>query len=152
MPRLGYETPCRPVPKPSEGDRFLFVVKFATFVVAIGLLGGFYLVSGGTSREPGHPAAAPAPTTTTSPARPSVVVPPVASTMTSEVGPPPAPATTEPPPETTTPAPRRQPPPARDERFAVVGQACPTPGMYSLTSRYWPVVCRGGKWHPVTTG
>ncbi|MCT2583680.1 hypothetical protein [Actinophytocola gossypii] len=154
MPRLGYETPCRPVPRPTERDRFLVVVKLATFAFAVAVLGAFALLSG-TTREAGSPSAAVTPTTT--PSRPAVIAPPVASTMTSEIvpTPPPAPATTTTTTTRTTPPPAPPPPastPPRDPRFAVVGEPCPRAGTYSLTARYRPVVCRDGAWRLIPLG
>jgi hypothetical protein len=158
MPRLGYETPCRPVPRPTERDRLLVVVKLATFAVAVGVLGGFALLSG-TDREAGSPAAAV--TLTTTPSPPAIVAPPVTSTVTSEIVPtrPPAPAPTTTTPTTTTTPPPVPPPPAstpppspQEPRFAVVGEPCPSAGTYSLTARYRPVVCRDGAWRLIPLG
>lgn len=152
MPRLGYETPCRPVPRPTERDRRLVLIRLTTFAVAVAVLGGFALLSG-TTREAGSPVAAVTPTTT--PSRPSIVAPPVASTVTSEVvpTPPPVPATTTTTTTTPPPPPASTPPPTRREpRFAVVGEPCPRPGRYSLTARYQPVVCREGAWRLIPLG
>ena len=154
MPRLGYETPCRPVPRPTERDRFLVVVKLATFAVAVGALGAFALLSG-TNREAGSPVAAVTPTTT--PSRPSVVAPPVASTVTSKVVPaqpatPTPPPPPPPPPASTPPKPPPAEPTPSEPRFAVVGEPCPRTGTYSLTARYRPVVCRDGAWRLIPLG
>jgi len=152
MPRLGYETPCRPVRGPAERDRFLAVVKLATFAVAVGLIGGLYLLSGGTSEEAGRPAAAVRQLPTTS-STPVVVAPPVVSTATSEVVPAPPASAAPPPPATTTAAPPPAPaPPREDPRFAVVGEECPRDGMYSVTSRYRPVRCERGAWQLIRMG
>jgi hypothetical protein len=160
MPPPRYETPCRPVPEPTERDRLPAAVVWLTplVVAAAGLLAGCYLLWGGTTHEAGRPA--PATTVTTSPTTPTttsassaVVMPPKPSTVTSEVAPAPPPVTTEPPAATPTPRPTPaepapEPPREEDPRFAVVGQPCPRPGAYSLTSRYEPVVCRRGSWRP----
>lgn len=150
MPRLAYETPCRPVRK--RADRTLAVIKLGTFAVAVGLVGVIYLLSGGgESREAGRPAAAVSMVPTTTPV---VVAPPVESTVTSEVvptpAPPPAPVEEPVPPPAPAPEPPRPAePPPRDPRFAVEGEPCPRPGMYSMTERYQPVVCRRGNWQIV---
>jgi hypothetical protein len=160
MPRIVYETPCRPRPTPPpERDRTLALIRLATFALAVALVGGFFLVSGGSSPRAGSPVAAPAaaPSTTS---RTPVVAPPVAGTLSAEIvptprepSPPPPPATERPPAAPATPGPtaappesRRGPAPRPDPRFAVLGESCSRPGEYSVTERYRPVVCRDGSW------
>ncbi|HEY0453595.1 hypothetical protein [Actinophytocola sp.] len=152
MPRLA--TPAnderRHRKPPTERDRFLFVLKVATFVVATGLVGGFLLLNSGggggratpvptVSVPPETPAAGrlkqrpiPTTTTTTAPSQPVVVAPPVERTETAEVVP--APATPKPPQR---PVPR----PRQDARFVVEGAPCDPPGAYALTAQYQPMVC-----------
>ena len=155
MPRLVFEEPKGgPATESAKHrrDNVVVVLKAATFALVIALVGaGILLATAGDDSELPE-AKAPAvpeieasnpPATTTTP--PAAIVAPEVRTQTAVITPTAVPTTT-----TTRPAPPpgNTPPPEREERFAVVGQSCDTPGAYGFTERYEPVMCverRGGK-------
>lgn len=165
MPRLVFEEPKGGPAKTESAkhrreakrDNVVVVLKAATFALVIALVGaGILLATAGDEAEP--QAKAPAvpeieaskpPATTTTP--PAAIIAPEVRTQTAVITPTAVPTTT-----TTRPAPPpgNTRPPEREDRFAVVGQPCDTPGAYAFTERYEPVMCverRGGKavWRPV---
>jgi hypothetical protein len=166
MPRLVFEEPkggpasTEPAGHSRETtrDNVVVVLKAATFALVIALIGaGILLATAGG--EPGREATAPAvpeisashvPTPTTTPPPAEIVAPEVRS-QTAVITATAVPTTT-----TTRPAPPSggTRPPGPDDRFAVVGRPCGTPGEYSFTESYQPVICverRGGRavWRPV---
>lgn len=142
----------------NKPDRVLIALKVATFLAAAGLVGLIILWASGS----GPDKAAPRPTSPTpvitqpgDDAPPTTTVttiePPALRTETSTIAlkpPPPPPNTPKPPPST-----RPTEPPGIN--FPVVGQPCPEPGMWSVTSNYEPVVCASNppgsqpRWIPV---
>jgi len=133
--------------RPDKPDRVLIALKIATFLAACGVIGVIVLLTvGGTG--PAAPAAAPpkivkgqvgddAPRTIPTPETPAAVVaPPVLSTETTEI-------TRSPTSSRTAPPARNAPPAAPAPRLPVVGEPCPSPGMWSLTQNYEPVYCYG---------
>jgi hypothetical protein len=136
----------------TQPDRVVTVLKIATFLVGAGVIGLIILMATGWPNEvagrvpvpPPPPASGssgddgkPGETRTTEPS-PTMIAPPVRA-ETSLVAPKPAPP---PPPSTPKPAPPTPPiqqPPGFT--FAVIGQPCPEPGLFSLTSDYEPVAC-----------
>jgi hypothetical protein len=164
MPRLVFEEPKGGPAKTESArhrretkrDNVVVVLKAATFALVIALVGAGILLatSGGEAEQGAEAPAVPeiedsnAPTTTTTTPLAEIVAPEV-RTQTAVITPTAVPTTTQPkpPPGTTR-------PPRREDRFAVVGQPCDTPGAYAFTERYEPVVCAqrpNGKavWRPV---
>lgn len=164
MPRLAFEEP-KGGPAATESarhrretkrDNVVVVLKAATFALVVALVGAGILLATAGGEEPAAKAPAvpeikgsnaPSSTTTTTP--PAEIMVPEVRTQTAEMTP------TAPPVTTTQPAPRPgdNRPPDREDRFAVIGRPCDTPGTYAFTERYEPVVCeqrRGGKavWQP----
>ncbi|MBB4906964.1 hypothetical protein [Actinophytocola algeriensis] len=151
MPRLVFEEPKGgPANTESAEDRrdakrdnVVVVLKAATFALVIALVGaGILLATAGG--EPEQEATAPSvpeieasntPTTSTTTPLAEIVAPEVRS-QTAVITATAPPTTTQP-----TPPPGTTRPPGRGDRFAVVGQRCDTPGTYSFTERYQPVVC-----------
>ena len=163
MPRLVFEEPKGGPAKTESAkhrretrrDNVVVVLKAATFALVIALVGaGILLATAGG--EPEQEADAPAvpeisasnpPVTTTTP--PAAIVAPEVRSHTAVITPTAVPTTTQP-----TPPPGNTRPPGREDRFAVVGRPCDTPGVYSFTERYEPVICAerpNGKavWRPV---
>lgn len=162
MPRLAFEEPKGGAAKTESAkhrreitrDNVVVVLKAATFALIIALLGAGLLLATAGGEDP-KAEAPPVPeieashvpsVTATTPPVAEILIPEVHS-QTTELS---VPSTT-----TTTKASRPgNRPPEREERFAVIGRACDTPGAYAFTERYEPVVCverRGGKavWRPV---
>lgn len=161
MPRLVFEEPKGGPAQPESArhrretkrDNVVVVLKAATFALIIALVGAVVLLAtaGGEEQAAEAPrvpeikgSAAPSTSssTTTSTPPPAEIVAPEVRTQTAEISP------TAPPPTTTKPSRPGNRPPGREERFAVIGRSCDTPGTYSFTERYEPVVCvqrRGGK-------
>lgn len=163
MPRLAFEEPKGGPAKTESAkhrretkrDNVVVVLKAATFALIIALVGAGILLATAGGEEP-RAEAPPVPEIETSEAPPATTTtPPVAEILVPEI----RSQTTElsvPPTTTTTSKPSRpgNRPPDREDRFAVVGRQCDTPGAYSFTERYEPVVCvvrRGDKavWRPV---
>ena len=165
MPRLEFEEPKGGPAKTESAkhrrettrDNVVVVLKAATFALAIAIVGAVVLLAtaGGDEDRADAP---PVPeiktshvptTTTTTPPVAEILVPEV-RTQTAEMSPTAPPSTTS-----SKPAPRPgggNRPPGRE--FAEIGHRCDTPGAYSFTERYEPVVCvqgRGGKavWRPL---
>ncbi len=156
MPRLAFEEPKGGPAKTESAkhrretrrDNVVVVLKAATFALIIALVGAGILLATAGGEEP-RAEAPPVPeietshlpsTTTTTPPMAEILVPEVRSQMT-EMSVPPTTTTTKP----SRPGNR---PPDRDDQFAVVGHPCDTPGAYSFTERYEPVMCverRGGR-------
>jgi hypothetical protein len=127
-------------------DRVLTGLKLATFVAAAGLLGVLVLLattglqSQSADRSPSVPKFTPGddgpnyqpvPTTTT-------IDPPALNTDSAAIVGQPTTTTTPRPPRTSSKPPQHQPPPIQ---FAVIGQRCNSPGAFSVTKDYQPVVC-----------
>jgi hypothetical protein len=163
MPRLAFEEPKSGPAKTESAkhrreikrDNVVVVLKAATFALIIALLGAGILLATAGGEEP-RAEAPPVPEIEDSPPpSAATTTPPMAEILVPEV----RSDTTElsvPPTTTTTRNPSRpgNRPPDREDRFAVIGHACDTPGAYSFTERYEPVVCverRPGKavWRPV---
>jgi hypothetical protein len=150
-------------PRPSrhrrqdKPDRVLIGLKIATFFAACGVVGVIVLLVGG-GPDKAAPAATPpkgvtgqlgddAPRPLPTPTTPKMAVePPALRTETTEI--------TQVP--TTSKAPRQAPPaPAATTPtpgLPVVGEPCPTPGMWSMTANYEPVYCYGDgtpRWHRI---
>jgi hypothetical protein len=150
MPRLVFEEPKGGPAKTESAkhrremtrDNVVVVLKAATFALVIALVGaGILLATAGG--EPEQEAKAPAvpeikgsnaPTTTTT-TPPAEIVAPEVRSQTAVITPTAVPTTTQPKP------PGNTRPPGREDRFAVVGHPCDTPGEYSFTERYEPVIC-----------
>jgi hypothetical protein len=143
----------------SEPDRVLLGLKIATVVAAAGLIGLIIVVAtgGGTEVASSRPTSPKPPITrpgddapTTTPLR---LNPPELRTETSTIAikPPPPSSTPKSRPSTRPPSPA----PGPGFTFAVVGEPCPEPGVWSVTSDYQPVVCarqspgRQLRWTPV---
>jgi hypothetical protein len=151
MPRLVFEEPKGGPAKTESArhrreatrDNVVVVLKAATFALVIALVGaGILLATAGG--EPEQDAKAPpvpeikgssAPTTTTTTPLAEIVAPEVRS-QTAVITPTAVPTITQP-----TPPPGNTRPPGREERVAVVGRPCDTPGAYAFTERYEPVIC-----------
>lgn len=163
MPRLVFEEPkggpakAEPAKHRRETtrDNVVVVLKAATFALVIALVGAGILLAtaGGEPEQEARTPAVPeiegsnAPTTTTTP--PAQIVVPEVRSQTAVITPTAVPTTTQP-----TPPPDGTRPPGREDRVAVVGRPCDTPGAYAFTERYEPVVCAerpNGKavWRPV---
>lgn len=138
-------------------DRVLILLKFATLVVACGLVAVVILITGGTDQP--RPAAAPpriptgqtgddAPrTTTTVPTTtaPPVIAPPALHTEVASI-------TRAAPATTSSKAPKPPNPQNPPPNFAVIGHPCPEPGMWSVTADYQPAFCYGNsppRWRKV---
>lgn len=164
MPRLAFEEP-KGGPARQDGpqrkrDNVVVAMKAAVLALVVGIVGaGVLLVStaSGEKREAKAPEVPVieetevATTQTRVPNNPAAeIVVPEVRTQTAEISAPPKATTTTPPaaPPTTRPS-------APDEdRFAVVGRPCDTPGARAFTERFEPVVClrrRGGGsvWRPI---
>lgn len=140
----------------NKPDGVLIFLKFATLIVACGLVAVVILLTGGTDGP--RPVAAPpkastgqtgddAPgtSTMTPPSSVPVMAPPELRTEVAEI--------TRVAPATTSKAPRPSPTPQNPpQNFAVVGHPCPDPGMWSVTANYEPVFCYGNsppRWRKV---
>ena len=164
MPRLAFEEPKGGPAKTESAkhrretkrDNVLVVLKAATFALVIALVGAGILLAtagGGEERRAEAPSVpeietSDVPATTTTPPMAEMLVPEVHS-QTTELSVPPTTTTT-----TTRPTRPGNRPADREDRFAVIGRQCDTPGAYSFTERYEPVVCvqrRGDRavWRPV---
>lgn len=157
MPRLAFEEPKGGPAKTESAkhrretkrDNVVVVLKAATFALAIAIVGAVVLLAtaGGDEERADAPPVpeiktSHAPTTTTTPPVAEILVPEV-RTQTAEMSPTAPPSTTSAKPA---PRPGGNRPPGRE--FAEIGHRCDTPGAYSFTERYEPVVCvegRGGK-------
>jgi hypothetical protein len=129
--------------RPERADRVLIGLKVATCVAAAGLLAVVVLlITAGTGapaakRSPSVPRIpsgddASATTTTTA------IAPPELRSDTAEIaGAAPTTTTSQPRRSTRTPKPPRQP----NIDFAVVGERCSSPGAFSVTREYEPVMC-----------
>jgi hypothetical protein len=135
--------------RPTKPDRGVTVLKIATVLVGAGVIGLIILMASGWPNEVAGRVPVPTPPTSgpsgddakpydsrTAEPSPTMIAPPLRA-ETSLVAPKPAPPSTPKPAPTTTP-PRQQPPGFTP---AVIGQPCPEPGLFSLTSNYEPVVC-----------
>jgi hypothetical protein len=150
MPRLVFEEPkggpatdTAKHRRETKRDNVVVVLKAATFALVVALVGAGILLAtagGEPEQEAKAPAVpeiegsdAPTATTTTPPAQ---IVAPEVRSQTAVITPTAVPTTTQP-----TPPPGNTRPPGREDRFAVVGRQCDTPGEYSFTERYEPVIC-----------
>ena len=159
MPRLEFEEPMGGPEKTESAkhrreikrDNVVVVLKAATIALVIAIVGAVVLLATASGDDQRADEAPPVPeiktshvptTTTTTPPVAEILVPEV-RTQTAEMSP-----TTPPSKPSTKPAPRptgNRPP---EREFAEIGKRCDTPGAYSFTERYEPVVCvqgRGGK-------
>lgn len=127
-------------------DFVVLVLKAATFLVAVGVLGAFVLLAGTDELDPADapPAASAGRPNELGQDAPKLRLP-AAGTATTSIVPTVTSKSSEPPPppeESETEDPEPTDPGGRDDdRFAVQGAPCDRPGDYAFTDRYRPVVC-----------
>lgn len=147
MPRFGLPA-LRIRPRAENEDWFPLVAKAAVVLVAVALVVGFVLVSGGDDADddavtnPSVPTITDSPgagpSDTPQPARPAVTVAePAVGTQTAVITPK----------TTAKPKPRPKPPrPGIDPQFARRGLPCTVEGAFAVGRRLEPLVCRNGRW------